>query len=124
MEISAIKNTSGSMETESWAPGKQRDMMYRKFEFEVKGENIKGPKEATDQDPLIGYLKVTGKDYKIPVLAQRDPAKIPWGKYGVEVVIESTGAFTKEEDAKKLQAGAKRIVISAPARRMCKYVWV
>jgi glyceraldehyde 3-phosphate dehydrogenase len=116
MEISAI-NTSGSMSAEGWAHLVNNDTMYRKFELEVVGEIAKNPKEATDQDPLIGYLKVIGKDYKIPLLAQRDPAKIPWNKYGVEVVIESTGAFTKEEDAKKhAVGGAKRVVISAPAK--------
>ncbi|MBU0569678.1 type I glyceraldehyde-3-phosphate dehydrogenase, partial [Patescibacteria group bacterium] len=53
----------------------------------------------------------------IPVLAQQDPAKIPWGKYGVDVVIESTGRFVKEEDAKKHAiGGAKRVVISAPSK--------
>jgi len=116
MEIAAI-NTSGSMTAEGWAHLVNYDTVYRKFEFEVVGESVKEPKAATDEDPLIGYLKVVGKDYKIPLLAQRDPAKIPWGKYGVEVVIESTGAFTKEEDAKKhAVGGAKRVVLSAPAK--------
>lgn len=116
VEITAI-NTSGSMSAEGWAHLVNYDSTYRKFEFEVVGENLKDAKESTEEDPLIGYLKITGKDYKIPVLAQRDPAKIPWGKYGTEVVIESTGAFTKEEDAKKHAiGGAKRVVISAPAK--------
>ena len=55
--------------------------------------------EVTDEDPLMGYLIVDGE--KIPVLAQKDPAKIPWAKYGVEMVVEATGKFTSEEDAKK-----------------------
>ena len=116
MEIAGI-NTSGSMEVDGWAHLVNYDSTYRKFELEVVSEKIKDAKTATDEDPLIGYLKVVGKDYKIPVFAQRDPTKIPWGKYGIDVVIESTGHFTKEEDAKKhAVAGAKRVVISAPAK--------
>lgn len=54
---------------------------------------------------------------EIPVFAEKDPAKLPWKKLGVDVVIESTGFFTKPEDAKAhLTAGAKRVVISAPAK--------
>src|SRR6478672_3209315 len=49
-------------------------------------------------------------------LSERDPANLPWTDLGVEVVIESTGLFTKRPDAEKhLQAGAKKVVISAPA---------
>jgi glyceraldehyde 3-phosphate dehydrogenase len=116
IEIGAI-NTSGSMNVDGWAHLVNYDTMYRKFEIEIGSEKIKDSKEATDDDPLIGYLFVKGKDVKIPILAQRDPAKIPWKKYGVSVVIESTGAFTKEEDAKKHAiGGAKRVVLSAPAK--------
>jgi len=116
LQISAI-NTSGSMDVDGWAHLVNYDTMYRKFEKEILFEKTKGTKEATDEDPLIGYLIVKGGDVKVPVLAQRDPAKIPWGKYGVEVVIESTGVFTKEEDAKKhAVGGAKRVVLSAPAK--------
>lgn len=116
LKIGAV-NTSGSMNAAGWAYLVNYDSSYRKFEMEILSEEVKDPKEATDEDPLIGYLIVKGKDIKIPVLAQRDPAKIPWGKYGVEVVIESTGAFTKEEDAKKHAiGGAKRVVLSAPAK--------
>jgi glyceraldehyde 3-phosphate dehydrogenase len=53
---------------------------------------------------------------EIKVLAERDPAALPWGELGAEVVIESTGLFSKREDAAKhLEAGAKKVIISAPA---------
>ncbi|WP_186580930.1 type I glyceraldehyde-3-phosphate dehydrogenase [Aquibacillus kalidii] len=59
-------------------------------------------------------LVVAGKEIK--VLSERDPANLGWGDLGVEVVIESTGRFTARDDAKKhLDAGAKKVVISAPA---------
>ena len=59
-------------------------------------------------------LIVNGK--QIIVKAERDPANIGWGELGVDVVIESTGRFTKREDAAKhLEAGAKKVIISAPA---------
>jgi glyceraldehyde 3-phosphate dehydrogenase len=52
----------------------------------------------------------------VKVLAERDPAQLGWGDLGVEVVVESTGRFTKREDAAKhLEAGAKKVIISAPA---------
>jgi glyceraldehyde 3-phosphate dehydrogenase len=52
----------------------------------------------------------------LKILAERDPAALPWGDLGVDVVIESTGFFTKAADARKhLDAGAKKVIISAPA---------
>jgi glyceraldehyde 3-phosphate dehydrogenase len=55
-------------------------------------------------------------DRQIRVLAERDPAALPWGELGVEVVVESTGRFNKAADARKhLDAGARKVVISAPA---------
>ncbi len=61
-----------------------------------------------------GSITVDGVETK--VLSERDPADLPWGDLGVEVVIESTGLFTKREDASKhLDAGARKVIISAPA---------
>jgi glyceraldehyde 3-phosphate dehydrogenase len=110
-------NTSGSMTASGWAHLVNYDTVYRKFALNVVAEEVKDPKEVTDEDPLIGYLIVQERNIKIPLLAQKDPAKIPWNKYGVEVVIESTGKFTSEEDAKKhALGGAKRVILSAPAK--------
>ncbi|HEY5765991.1 MAG TPA: type I glyceraldehyde-3-phosphate dehydrogenase [Candidatus Deferrimicrobiaceae bacterium] len=62
-----------------------------------------------------GSLVVAGKPVK--VFAAKDPAELPWKQLGVEVVIESTGKFTDREGAEKhLQAGARRVLISAPAK--------
>src|ERR671923_740626 len=68
-----------------------------------------GRVEARDE-----AIVVDGRE--IRVLAERDPAALPWGELGAEVVIESTGLFTKREGAAKhLDAGAKKVIISAPA---------
>ncbi|MFC4137351.1 MULTISPECIES: type I glyceraldehyde-3-phosphate dehydrogenase [unclassified Microbacterium] len=59
-------------------------------------------------------ITVGGKDIK--VFEERDPANLPWGELGVDIVIESTGRFTKAEDAAKhIAGGAKKVIISAPA---------
>jgi glyceraldehyde 3-phosphate dehydrogenase len=61
-----------------------------------------------------GGIRVDGTEIK--VLNEKDPEALPWGDLGVEVVIESTGLFTKREGAEKhLQAGAKKVIITAPA---------
>jgi glyceraldehyde 3-phosphate dehydrogenase len=68
-----------------------------------------GTVEATDEGVIVDGTLVR-------VLAERDPANLPWGDLGVDVVLESTGFFTKRDDAAKhLAAGAKKVVISAPA---------
>lgn len=112
MEIAAI-NTSGSMDTEGWAHLVKYDSNYGPLNQDFSFEGVKSPKEATDEDPLIGYFYIWDK--KIPVFAQRDPEKLPWGEHNIDVVIESTGVFTTEEKANlHVNAGAKRVVISAP----------
>jgi glyceraldehyde 3-phosphate dehydrogenase len=69
------------------------------------------PGEVEAED---GAISVDGAEIK--VLAERDPAALPWADLGVEVVIESTGLFTKREAAAKhLEAGARKVIISAPA---------
>jgi glyceraldehyde 3-phosphate dehydrogenase len=63
-----------------------------------------------------GDLRINGKDIK--VLAQRDPAQLPWKELGVDIVLESTGLFTQKEKAEVhiTSGGAKKVIISAPAK--------
>jgi len=62
-----------------------------------------------------GAIVVDGNS--IPIFAERDPADLPWAKVGAEVVVESTGIFTNADDARKhVTAGAKKVIISAPAK--------
>ena len=68
-----------------------------------------------DVKPTEDGLLVDGR--KIPVTAERDPAKLPWADLGARIVIESTGHFADREGASKhLEAGAERVIISAPAK--------
>ena len=81
----------------------------------LKYDSVHGtfPHEVTvDGD----YIVVDGK--KVKVLAQTDPAKLPWGELGVEIVVESTGRFTEgPKAAAHIEAGAKKVIISAPAKQ-------
>ncbi|HTK03237.1 MAG TPA: type I glyceraldehyde-3-phosphate dehydrogenase [Alphaproteobacteria bacterium] len=116
LQFAAI-NTTGSMPASGWAHLTNYDTMYREFQYKVQSTEYKDAKDITDDDPLLGELLISEKNIKVPVLAQKDPAKIPWGKYGADVIIEATGYFTDEEGAKKHAiGGAKRVVISAPAK--------
>src|SRR5699024_12031474 len=77
------------------------DSVHRKLNEEV----------SVNGDALV----VGGKEIK--VLSERDPANLPWGDLGVEVAVESTGIFTQRDAAAKhLEAGAKKVIISAPAK--------
>jgi glyceraldehyde 3-phosphate dehydrogenase (phosphorylating) len=79
----------------------------------LKYDSNYGPFPGTVQATEAGF-SVDGKE--IRVLAERDPGSLPWGELGADVVIESTGLFTDRENASKhLDAGAKKVVISAPA---------
>lgn len=81
----------------------------------LKYDSVHGtfPHEVTvDGD----YIVVDG--HRVKVLAQTDPGKLPWGELGVEIVVESTGRFTEGPKAKAhLDAGAKKVIISAPAKQ-------
>ena len=79
----------------------------------LKYDSTYGPFPGTVEATDSGF-SVNGQE--IRVLAERDPAALPWGDLGADVVIESTGLFTDRENASKhLDAGAKKVVISAPA---------
>lgn len=68
------------------------------------------------QDVTVEGDSIIVDGHKIKVLAERDPANLGWGDLGVDIVIESTGRFTAAADARKhLEAGAKKVLISAPA---------
>jgi glyceraldehyde 3-phosphate dehydrogenase len=106
-----------------------RAHLERGGDFEVVAANDIGdvPTMAhlLEHDSVLGNLKqrVEARDGRIRVgdrelriLAERDPRALPWGDLGVDVVVESTGFFTKRDDAAQhLEAGAKKVVISAPA---------
>jgi glyceraldehyde 3-phosphate dehydrogenase len=80
----------------------------------LKYDSILGPYPGSVQVRGEAALEVDGRELK--VLAERDPAALPWGELGVDVVIESTGLFTgRESAAKHLAQGAKKVIISAPA---------
>jgi glyceraldehyde 3-phosphate dehydrogenase (phosphorylating) len=79
----------------------------------LKYDSLLGPLDG-DVSVEGGVLHAAGQEIKL--LVERDPAAMPWSDLGVDVVIESTGFFTKREGAQKhLDAGAKKVIISAPA---------
>src|SRR4051795_11433934 len=79
----------------------------------LKYDSVYGP-FPSEIEAGDGTIVVDGRELR--VLSERDPAALPWGDLGADVVIESTGFFTKRPDAAKhLEAGAKKVIISAPA---------
>ncbi|MGA4842678.1 type I glyceraldehyde-3-phosphate dehydrogenase [Streptomyces sp. G45] len=107
-----------------------RALLEQGADIEIVAVNDLGDTATTAHllkyDTILGRLKaevshtedtITVDGHTIKVLSERNPADIPWGQLGVDIVIESTGIFTKREDAAKhLAGGAKKVLISAPAK--------
>ncbi|MEV7792350.1 type I glyceraldehyde-3-phosphate dehydrogenase [Streptomyces sp. NPDC087512] len=107
-----------------------RALLEQGADIEIVAVNDLGDTATTAHllkyDTILGRLKqevshtedtITVGDKTVKVLSERNPADIPWGELGVDVVIESTGIFTKKADAEKhITGGAKKVIISAPAK--------
>ncbi|HEV7742426.1 MAG TPA: type I glyceraldehyde-3-phosphate dehydrogenase [Pseudolysinimonas sp.] len=79
----------------------------------LKYDSING---RLDADVTFDETQIIVNGKAIKVFEEKDPANLPWGDLGVDIVIESTGRFTKSEDARKhITAGAKKVIVSAPA---------
>lgn len=109
IEVVAI-NAGSSTDLKGWMYLLKYDSVYGFLPLDIKS------KENTIKDSnLLGYLLI--EDKEIPVYSQKDPTALPWEELHVDVVIESTGAFKKEEDLQKhIAAGAKAVVLSAPSK--------
>lgn len=106
-EVVAI-NAGHSTDITGWMYLLKFDTVYGPLRAELNSR-----KEEAENSDIIGYLTVNNKD--IPIYSQKDPTKLPWRDLNVDVVIESTGAFTNQEDLQKhIDAGAKSVVLSAP----------
>lgn len=112
IEIVAV-NAGSSTDLQGWAHLLKYDSNYGTLPMEV---SVKEEEKSEDHpNERLGLLIVDG--HQISVFSQKDPTLLPWGDFGVDVVIESTGHFLTTEKAKAhIQAGAKRVVISAPAK--------
>ena len=96
------------------------DSVYGNWNHQVEGTEGSEGAEGTE-GKQVGMLKV--EDVEVKVFATKEPEKLPWKDLGIDVVIESTGRFTKKEDAgKHIAAGAKKVVISAPGKETPTYL--
>lgn len=110
-----VINTSGSMDISGWAHLLKYDTAYRQLPHELHVDHEQGRKNVTDDNPLLGYFHVANRH--IPVLAQKDPEKLDWNQYQIDIVLECTGVFRDEVGAgKHLKSGAKKVLISAPSK--------
>ncbi len=110
-----VINTSGSMELEEWVHLLKYDTNYGVFGEKITVNRFQKKDEVSDQDPVLGEIVIG--NVTVIVTAQRNPEKIPWGKYGVQTVLEATGVFRTEKKASAhIQAGAKQVIISAPSK--------
>jgi len=106
VEVVAI-NTRGELEMEAYAYQFKYDSVYGRFPGKI---SFAEPQKARE----TGRLLIN--DLEIPFLGESDPAQIPWKNYGVDIVLECTGAFTDSKAALHLNGGAKKVIISAPAK--------
>jgi glyceraldehyde 3-phosphate dehydrogenase len=110
MEVVGI-NVGHSTDLKGWMYLLKYDSVYGLLPFEV---SVKPNPNAEDKT-FLGHLVVAGRE--IPIYSQKDPTLLPWKDLNVDVVIESTGAFTSKEKASQhLTAGAKAVVLSAPGK--------
>ncbi len=112
-EVVAV-NGSDSTDITGWANLLKWDTAYGiLWGHEIKSEKIEA--EGEENPKKLGNLVVDG--VKIPFFSEKDPGKLPWRQIGVDVVIEATGVFTTAEKIEPhLTQGAKKVVLSAPAK--------
>ena len=111
----AVINTSGSMPLKDWVYLLKYDTNYGVFDPGISFEEHQTNQEVSDQDPVLGTLRI--QDQEFVITAQRDPTKLPWKQHRVELVLEATGVFrTYDQASQHLKAGAKQVLISAPAK--------
>lgn len=114
LEVVGI-NAGHSTDLAGWMYLLQYDTVYKPLKDHTFSIITPEESESPFQNTASFLGCVIVDNHKIPFFSDRDPKNLPWKDLGVDVVIESTGAFTKSEDLKQhLQAGAKAVVLSAP----------
>lgn len=109
MDVVAI-NAGSSTDIAGWMYLLKYDSAYGPLQKPLSFKE----NDAQDTD-IIGYFSINNSE--IPVYSQKDPTRLPWGNLDVDIVIESTGAFTKTEDLQKhIAAGSKSVILSAPLK--------